>query len=429
MDIRDDQNHVFNISLAKRTGLYQSLNPETTKYRGKNLYRIVMAFFTLYIGVNGVILNVHGVYYWTNNMSLSIDYFWNGIYTLFICYSLSVIVHYSDDIWNCLSITCYGFTSHSLRDRHILDRWRERSVFITTIITFTYFVSAFIFYFSSLVLWNYRVEVKNRDGSVSNYRYNVLNYYLFVSEETYNAQYYMFNMVECLGMVNFLIALFVFDVLAVTLCLAIRCQMQMISIAFESVGYTSLGDHHLSLVDCRGEKKNLPNIQNLMYDQIKTIIMDHQAVMRKYGAILKIFKGALLSQFVILSMVLIVIWFCFIMSFSSDERFNSSRIITIKIFSAIPITVFKLFGTCYLFGNIHDQKDSIIFALYSSNWPEMDMKCKKLILLAMKMNNANQKKLKFTRTKIINLEMFFKTIRDSYSILSVLVNYIKNMNE
>lgn len=38
----------------------------------------------------------------------------------------------------------------------------------------------------------------------------------------------------------------------------------------------------------------------------------------------------------------------------------------------------------------------------------MDMKCKKLILLTMRMNNANYKKLKFTRTKVVNLEMFFK---------------------
>jgi len=38
----------------------------------------------------------------------------------------------------------------------------------------------------------------------------------------------------------------------------------------------------------------------------------------------------------------------------------------------------------------------------------MDMKCKKLILLTMKLNNANHKNLKFTRTKIVNLELFFK---------------------
>ncbi|XP_025205506.1 uncharacterized protein LOC112601867 [Melanaphis sacchari] len=65
---------------------------------------------------------------------------------------------------------------------------------------------------------------------------------------------------------------------------------------------------------------------------------------------------------------------------------------------------------CYLFGSLYDQKDSIIFSLYSSNWTEMDMKCKKLILLTMRLNNANFKKLKFTTTKIINLEFFFKTM-------------------
>lgn len=36
----------------------------------------------------------------------------------------------------------------------------------------------------------------------------------------------------------------------------------------------------------------------------------------------------------------------------------------------------------------------------------MDMKSKKLILFAMKMNNANQLKIKFTNIKIVNLEMF-----------------------
>jgi len=38
----------------------------------------------------------------------------------------------------------------------------------------------------------------------------------------------------------------------------------------------------------------------------------------------------------------------------------------------------------------------------------MDMKCKKMILLTMKMNNADQKKLRFTSTRTVNLNMFFK---------------------
>jgi len=36
----------------------------------------------------------------------------------------------------------------------------------------------------------------------------------------------------------------------------------------------------------------------------------------------------------------------------------------------------------------------------------MNMKCKKMILLTMKFNNTKQKKLKFTMTKIVNLELF-----------------------
>ncbi|XP_060878102.1 odorant receptor 46a-like isoform X2 [Metopolophium dirhodum] len=409
MDIRDDQNLVFNITLAKFTGLYQMLNPQTIRCRGLNVHHFIMAFIVLYVCVIGMILTVSGVYYWTDNMPLSIDYIWKGITCMSMFYPMCVIVHYSNAIWDCLSITCYGFTSHSLRDRHncIQNHWRERSVLFTTTLTVLYFTSVTMFLVSSLSLSNVILLVKNHDGSVGNYRHNIFNLYLFVSDDTYNAHYTMFYVVEALGVLSFLITLYVFDFLLVTLCLAIRCQMQMVCTAFESVGHKLLSND-LSLVDCRDEKEKSPNKHDLIHDELKTIIMDHQAVMKKYDAFFTIFKRALLLQIVVFSIGFIIVWFCFIMSFSNDERFIISRIFTVKIFSVIPSNLFKIFALCYLFGNLHDQKDSIIFALYSSNWTEMDMKCKKLILLTMKMNNANQKKLKFTRTRIVNLEMFFK---------------------
>lgn len=45
----------------------------------------------------------------------------------------------------------------------------------------------------------------------------------------------------------------------------------------------------------------------------------------------------------------------------------------------------------------------------------MDIKSKKLILLMMKLNNANHLKLKFTSLKTINLEMFYK-VRIQYQL-------------
>lgn len=46
------------------------------------------------------------------------------------------------------------------------------------------------------------------------------------------------------------------------------------------------------------------------------------------------------------------------------------------------------------------------FALYSSNWTQMNTKFKKLLLLAMKMHTSNRLNMKLTAKLIINLEMF-----------------------
>lgn len=52
------------------------------------------------------------------------------------------------------------------------------------------------------------------------------------------------------------------------------------------------------------------------------------------------------------------------------------------------------------------QKDSIDFALYDSNWPEMNIKFKKLLLLTIRMIDADKLKLRATMKQIVNLELF-----------------------
>jgi len=54
----------------------------------------------------------------------------------------------------------------------------------------------------------------------------------------------------------------------------------------------------------------------------------------------------------------------------------------------------------------------------------MDIKCKKLILLAMEMNNANHLKMKFTSTKIVNKEMFTQV---NITLHIYMVNYKMKM--
>eukprot|EP00102_Acyrthosiphon_pisum_P022640 XP_016659850.1 PREDICTED: odorant receptor 33a isoform X3 [Acyrthosiphon pisum] len=268
-----------------------------------------------------------------------------------------------------------------------------------------------------------------RRCSFGNYRLNILNLYFFTSDETYNEYYNTFFVVEAWLSVAVTIFYILFDILFVSLCLAICCHMQMIFTAFSSVNHKSLSDFHSSSIDNTVEKHIISNEHELIYDELITIIIDHQAVIKKFELFLNIFERVMLSHIFVSSISLIILWFNLIMRFFNDSTFAISGDTTIKTIVAIPSFLFQIFMACYLFENVHNQKDSIRYALYSSNWTEMDMKCKKLILLTMQMNNANQKTLRFTRTRIVNLEMFFKTMGHCYTVVSVLINYINAKND
>ncbi|XP_022160652.1 uncharacterized protein LOC111026810 [Myzus persicae] len=245
MDIQNEKNQVLNIKLTKLIGLYQILDPGTLKCRGRNVYHIVLAFIVVYMFLISMMFNISGAYYWTDNKLMSVDYFWKAENTLFLIYKMCIIVYHSDDIWDvCMSITRYDFTSFSHRDRHILDRWRERSVWLTTMFTIMY-SSTTVFYLGiSLAFRNYTLPVKNHDGSIGFYCQNVMNFYFIASDETYNTHYFTFYFAEALFVSLSFMSYVVISTLLITLCFAMCCQMQMIYNAFESVGQKLICDPH-----------------------------------------------------------------------------------------------------------------------------------------------------------------------------------------
>lgn len=166
-----------------------------------------------------------------------------------------------DRHWDRLSITRYGFTSFGHRNTRTLDRWRERTVRFTTTVTVMYLSSVVFYIAGSLAFREDVIPVKNHDGSVDNYHQNVMNFYFFGSNLTYNAHYNTFFFVDTVTVILLSMLFLISDVLLVTLCFATCCQMQMVSCAFESFGHDkSLGDdprrsHHRSPIgeyDCSG---------------------------------------------------------------------------------------------------------------------------------------------------------------------------------
>jgi len=244
MDTRDEKTDIFNIKLAKLTSLYQILNPGTVKYWGRNVYHIIVACFTLYVFAATVTLFISALHCSTYNLFLSMDYNWKFLCWLYAVYKICIIVFYSNDLWNCLSIARYDFTSFSNRYRHILDCWRNRVVLILILYLILCYVGVLVFSLFPLSLSENKLPVKNLVGLIGNYRQNIINLYLIVSDETYNAHFYEFYIVEVLSTFLVLQSFLIFDNIMVTLCLSLCCHMQIINSAFESVGYKSPGDHN-----------------------------------------------------------------------------------------------------------------------------------------------------------------------------------------
>jgi len=56
------------------------------------------------------------------------------------------------------------------------------------------------------------------------------------------------------------------------------------------------------------------------------------------------------------------------------------------------------------------QMESVHFGMYSCNWTSMNIRSKKMLLLSMQLNNANELKIKITPRKIVNLQFFSSVI-------------------
>ncbi|KAE9539985.1 hypothetical protein AGLY_005237 [Aphis glycines] len=413
MKIQDNDKQIFNLTLAKFIGFYQVMDTEKVTFLGRHNVRYkIFVFLIVYECLIAAILLLNCLYYSENNTTEFIRYTGFVVNMFYASYKMYIVLKRTKDIWDCLSITQFDFTSYDHRDRRIiLDLWRNRSIWFTN--TFVVFsLIMLIFYTACPLAFNDTfIVMKSRDGLSSNYRLNMVNLYLFVPEEVYNTYFNIFYIIETFGICIFVLFTVVFDTIVMTLCLALSCQLHMNFAAFESVGHTSVVDFPNNNID---NKMKLPyeNINGIaMYNNLKTIIIDHQNVLKKYDEFLSIFKPIMLLEIFVLSYSIIILWFIFLTNFIVGEYTDSKGVASMQTCFAIPFCIIQMFMSCYVFDILHNKKDSMTFALYSCNWTEFDMKCKKLILLTMVMNNAHHQKLQYTRTRIINLEIFYQTMR------------------
>jgi len=244
MKIHENNKRIFNLALAKFIGFYQVLDTEKVTFLGRhNVWYRIFVFLIVYECLIAAMLFLNSLYYSKNNITESLLYTGFVINMLYASYKMYIVLKRTKDIWDCLSITQFDFTSYDHRDRRIiLDLWRNRSIWFTNTFAVFCFIMLIFDLASPLAFNDTFMVMKNRDGSSSNYRLNVLNLYLFVPEEDYNTYFNIFYLIETFGICIFVIFIVVFDTIVMTSCLALSCQLHMNFAAFESVGHTSVVD-------------------------------------------------------------------------------------------------------------------------------------------------------------------------------------------
>ncbi|XP_022183354.1 uncharacterized protein LOC111042928 [Myzus persicae] len=168
--------------------------------------------------------------------------------------------------------------------------------------------------------------------------------------------------------------------------------------------YNILGYNHANTDKNKSDENQ--SIIEKPKDLINLVLIskDHQKSMKKIHEIYDVLRPVILVELLSEAVLMSLIPFVILLNTNKGVPLTSPE--SIKFISGAVITTLHVFLTCYLFSQIDKYNDEINFALYSSNWTEMSIKFKKLLLLTMQINNANNFKLNVSTNIVVNLKLY-----------------------
>ncbi|XP_025200214.1 odorant receptor 2a-like [Melanaphis sacchari] len=190
------------------------------------------------------------------------------------------------------------------------------------------------------------------------------------------------------------------DILIISWCWGIIAQQEVLSQSFRNIGLED-------------------NSQKIYYEEFKSILADQIRLNLKIKSFYSVVRPIILTYVAIKSTCFIIVTYVLLAVCLSEESHSILEII--KLGSSALYLCVHLFLYCYLFDNMNVKLQSVNTSIYSCDWTKMDVKFKKLLLLTMQMNNANNLMIKASPKKIVNLQLFANIVTMSYNIVSVML--------
>ncbi|KAF0758873.1 Odorant receptor [Aphis craccivora] len=232
-----------------------------------------------------------------------------------------------------------------------------------------------------------------------------MNFVYPATDQFYNDNFMIYYCIEFVFLILWCHSTMNFDVLFLSMNITFKYQLKTIANSFSTFNIA----HYIKICYSHNHTKNVKHRKEseLMLD-FKSIIYDQQRVIENMRNIYQIFQPVVLTQLAIESIV-IILQSCIIMM----NYFNGISLISamnLRLFAAIMTVTLQIYIICYVFDDVNQQKDSINFALYSSDWTQSHAQHKNLLLHAMRMNNAENLRLQVTRKKICFLLSVLRNI-------------------
>ncbi|XP_026817969.1 uncharacterized protein LOC113556906 [Rhopalosiphum maidis] len=410
MASKNEDNLMINTRLMKLTGLYHLLDSRSPKIFGHNMFKC-LSVVQMSILVSAMIAFLLNIFYFLNDINTIILYSMLFTSDLLSISKLCFTIVNSDTIWNCIQMTSIDDLSYKYHDRRILKDGQMKSKLYSILIMFMWMNLIISWAFAPLFVTSYffKAEVENK---IYNYRFNIMNFVFPVTDQFYNDNFMIYYCIEFIVLILWGHCTMNFDVLLMSTSITFKYQLKTIANSFSTFRITrnDVKNNGTKIVKHHKESE-------LMFD-FKSIIYDQQRITKNMRNIYRILQPVVLTQLAFESLT-IILQSCIIMM----NYFNSISLMSsmnLRLFAAGSTLIFHIYIICYLFDDVNQQKDSINFAMYSSDWTHSSVQHKILLLYAMRMNNAENLKLQLTQNKIVNFKMFTDIMRTTYSILSVL---------
>ncbi|XP_050059676.1 odorant receptor 67a-like [Aphis gossypii] len=388
-----EKNYAFDLTLFKTIGYYQMIDPNCKKIFGFNIYNVINMMIVVFTSIITVI-GLSGFFYKPNDITYEKISF-KDIQILFYLacivvgnLKICITIYNAKTIWKLFKVAHDSFLSNNYwkQNKHKINKCGKKFAKIFPWYLFIFLMTAFAWSIVPIVVNNH-VASKETQNDENIYMTNVVNMRYPITAKTYNKFYKGFYVLEFIVVWYSAYGLVVFDLLTLGLLQLLATHYEIIASAYENFKMTKN----------ENGKLNKKEIQK----EFVSIILDCQTVNNQLKTIYGIARPIILIYMVGDSIGMITMPFLIVMFYTQDKSIFNSNVIAFSW--TLLVVGIQLYMYCSLLQNVNERRENINFGLYSCDWTRLDIEIKKLILLAMRMNNSNNLKINVTFTKFIDL--------------------------